>query len=620
MSGLYQRTLEIYRQKNGLRLVSRGESGGALEEIPAEERENILREIDGILVKNRVEAAPQNPKAGRSGLALPFIVNLIIVAAVATTVLLFTKALNGQEEQLASGAREIKGAESQVFVALREESAAQIGQKDQEIVAFQTKLAQATAERERVRSQAAEDIQKREKELAAEMAASLEAERRRLQGSGIRADRVDEQLRVYEERLKAETLRQTDAFQKKATEEAARSEAAVNSLISEYQKNLDLVQADRSRLQQQYLSKESDLKRQYARESATLQDEKNQAQSDLSRLQETRRQEGLVMGRLLESYDEINRQVGAGENAAALESLGALRESLDREPAASLALIRSRRPVELFIIGSLEQLIRSRMERDKGDAAALIDTKARIEALREKAAQAEAQYQGKNYAAARGLYASALAEIPEAKASYERLDAMVQAEHRSQLEAIRLARAGIVAQVTRRFETGEWQPTLDRYRQALGLLIEDQAMADSLVAHVAEAGYRLGTEKDAARRALIPDRMKGLRQELLLLPPSAVEENSQEFASLLQAKLLMWQIIGTEPIKTRYPEIYDTLQKYFDTLASQQRQEGRNAALADIISLIESLRKGTEAARDIPASDRGSLIRLLEGLEGLIRE
>jgi uncharacterized protein YgiM (DUF1202 family) len=620
MNGLYQRALQIYRQKNTLRLVSKEEPDGAMEEIPAEERENILREIDHILAKNRVSVDMRVPKGGKRGIGLPIIVNLIILTAVAATVFLFTRTLNGEERQLASGARAIKGAESQVVQALQQESAAQLGQKDQEIVAFRKKLDEASAERERLQNQTAETIRKREEELSAEMASSLEAERQRLQSSGLSSDTQDARLRAYEDKLKAETARQAEAFRKKAEDEAAANEAAVNGLIAGYQRNLSQAQGERAHLEQQYQSQEAELKSRYEKDSKALQEEKSQAVSDLDRLQELQRQENLVMGRILSGYDDINARIKAGDNEGALKDISDLRDSLDREPARSLAAIQNRRPVELFILGSLEELVRYHIERDSGDTAALVDTKTRIAALREKAAQAEKRYLDKDLPAARELYLSALAEIPEARNSYDRLDSMALEERQAQLEASRRSEQSFVAQGSALFQSASWQATLERYRQALGLLLDDQAGAASLVAQVAEAGYRLGAQQDAAKRAILPNRIDLMKQELMSRPDETGSAQSPDFASLLQAKLLLWQIIGTDPIKSKYPELYDTMQKYFDTFASQQRQAGRDEALGEVLALTESLQKGQAKAPPTPASDRDSMVRLLDGLERLMKE
>ena len=111
-----------------------------------------------------------------------------------------------------------------------------------------------------------------------------------------------------------------------------------------------------------------------------------------------------------------------------------------------------------------------------------------------------------------------------------------------------------------------------------------------------------------------------MKQELLSEPAAAGVSQGPDFASLLQAKLLLWQIIGTDPIKSKYPQLYDTMQNYFDTFASQQRQEGRDEALGEVLALTETLQKGGTAAHIRPGSDRDSMVKLLDGLERLLRE
>jgi len=619
MSGLYQRTLEIYRQRDSLRLVSKDEAGGAMEEIPPEERENILREIDGILSRHREPVAATRARGGKSGLALPFLVNFIIFAAVAVVLVLFTWSLNGEELQLASGARSLKGAESQIVQALRQESQAQIGQKDQEILVFRKKLEDASAERERLRSQSAAVVQQKAQELAAKMSSSLEAERARLQSSGLNAKGLEDRMRLYEARLKADAARQAAAFQKKADEEAAKNEAAVSALMAEYRRNMDQAQAERGGLRRQYQNSEAELRSQYAKDTQALQGEKSQALADLRRMQDIQRQEGLVSSRLLSSYDDINAQIKAGDYPAALKSLASLRASLDSESARELPAIQKRRPVELFIIGSLEELIRSRIEREQGDAAALVETKRRIAALREKAALGEGSFLAKDYQASRRYYLSALDEIPEARGGYSRLELMAGLERGAKAEASRRSWQVLVAQGSTRVREGQWQAALDRYTQALALLLDDQAAANSFVDQVAQAGYSIGAAKDNSQRALLPDRIALMRKELQV-EPAAAEAFSPEFSSLIQAKLLLWQIIGTDPVKSKYPALYDTMQKYFDTFASQQLQAGRAAALGDLVALTESLKKGKKLAKAVPASDRDSMLRLLDALEALVRQ
>ena len=514
MNGLYQRAEQIYRQKNRLRLVTKGESGGAMEDIPAEERDTILHEIDAIRRRTGRGRSRASRRAGKAARGCPSSRTLAILAVVAAAVLLFTRGLNFEERRLETGVRTISGAENQVVEAIRQESAAQLGQKDKEIVSFQKKLDEASQERERLKSETAAAIQKRQDELAAEMKASLDTERARLQKSGIDSAALDTHLARYETDLKAQADKQAEEFRKKAEEDAAKRQAAADALVAGYQQSLSQAQAERSKLQGQYQSQVADLKRQYDTASKAAQDERGQALAELGRIQDLQRRQELVMGGILSAYDGINRQIQAGDNEGALKSLAALRDSLDREPAASLPAIRDRRPVELFIISSLEELIRNRADSNRGDVAALIEATTRIAALRDKAAQAERLYQQKDYAGAKSLYLSALGEIPEARTAAERLGSLSLLDAQAQLAATRQSGQDFIAQGTGFAHDGQWQAALDRYRTALGLLLGDGVAADALVAQVAEAGLRLGAAAEPPRASLVSDRIESLKAEI----------------------------------------------------------------------------------------------------------
>ena len=344
----------------------------------------------------------------------------------------------------------------------------------------------------------------------------------------------------------------------------------------------------------------------------------------------------LVMGGILSAYDGINRRSRPAIPDAALKSLAALRDSLDREPAASLPAIRDRRPVELFIIGSLEELIRNRADSNRGDVAALIAATTRIAALRDKAAQAERLYQQKDYAGAKEALPLGPGRNTRGQNRRREAGLPVLLDAQAELAATRRSGQDFIAQGTGFARDGQWQAALDRYRTALGLLLGDGVAADALVAQVAEAGLRLGAAAEPPRASLVSDRIESLKAEILRqgVDPGAGAGaiQGEDLTALLQAKLLLWQIIGSDPIKTTYPDLYETMQKYFDTFASQQRQagQGRRAARRHSAHRVVEERRGFRRSNPrsgfcsspaaILATDRGSMIKLLDGLEGLLQK
>jgi hypothetical protein len=78
------------------------------------------------------------------------------------------------------------------------------------------------------------------------------------------------------------------------------------------------------------------------------------------------------------------------------------------------------------------------------------------------------------------------------------------------------------------------------------------------------------------------------------------ETTPETLAELLEAKLLTWQIIGSDPVASQYPQLYDTMDRYLDTLTEQSLLQGRFAAVGDIITVVDAL-LGSPQAAAVPA-------------------
>jgi hypothetical protein len=539
MSGLYQRALEIYRQTVGLHLVPKGEgdasrtaAGTAIEEVSPEEREKILARIDELVARSRISLKPETLEvsAARSGAALPLLVNGLTVLVVVAAIFLSSVFLNRQEADLASGAGEILSAESKVVEAVRQESQAQLQQKDQEILSFQQKLSDMARQREQLAAEMASSIRLREQQLQDELAQALEAERRRLVEQGLSGEAVQRRLAEIESQRTAELEGRLQEFRREAETEAAAREATLNGLVAEYRQGLQAAQAERGRLEQELSDREAQLRAQYQTQAQSLESDRARAAAELTRLQEQQGQEQLVLDRLLTSYEGVSRQLAAGDYAGALQGLSSLRAYLEQGSARVLPTVQKRRPVELFIIASLEELARSRA----APAAA--------EGAEPGAASAEA-------------LAKAQAETQAAQ--HEAQAAQAQAEA-AQAQA-RAARA----------ETQAAQREAQEARQAqASALAEAAAARQALRARLATLQQQYERQRSTFTQSSLPS------PELL--------------STLLQAKLLVLQIIGTEPVAAQHPDLYRDLERYFDTLAEQRLLEGRYAAVTDMVALLDA--------------------------------
>jgi len=746
MSGLYHRALEIYRQTVGLRLVGKGEQGLDIEDVSPEDRAKILRQIDEVIDSNRikVQADTFTITAKRSGIGLPILINGAIVAVVAATLLIFTFFFNRQEDVLAAGAGTILSAESKVIETLRKESQAQLQLKDREILASQQQLQETREQQRRLQAEMDQTIRRRGEQLEGEFQRTLEEERQRLLEQGLAAAVIDERLKVFEAEKRSELEAEFEIFRRQAEEAAAQREQAIAGLMQEYERNLQSAQAERSDLEQQLQERETELQSQYDEQTQALEGDRARVAAQLDRLQEEQRQEQLVRDQILGAYETVNVNIAAGEYALALQRLESIRSYLDQEPALSLAGIQRRRSVERFIITSLEDLIRSRSAREEQDLDSLIAAGSRINALNQGISRANQLLEQGDAAAARQQYLSSLAEIPSAHQGYERL---------AEIEARREARArqrvaSTLSQGRISFQNEQFQASLDQYREALTLLLEDSEATGRIVDQIAEISLRLSPviaatpvqpepvaqpdeeqlrllgqyqeriESLEDENARLTEQLKRLQEQQLLqgdqtqvaaqverlqgekdaLAAQAqqlrddkdklagqvkqlqaekdglistrdriqaerdrlaeeqklAEEMEAELrerldvletrfrtqrqsanltggtapetlANLIEAKLLTWQIIGSEPIAGQYPELYDTMERYLDALTEQSLLEGRYTAVQDMITVVDALR-GTSAAQ-VPAdlwrrysyTDREDLLtRLLDSLELLL--
>ena len=813
MSGLYQRALEIYRQTVGLRLVGRGEEGLDIEDVSPEDRQKILRQINEVIDRNRIKVDSDtfSITAKRSGIGLPILINAAVAAVVVAAILTFSLLFNRQEEVLAAGTGTILSAESKLIETLREESQAQLQNKDREILSVQQRLQDTLDQQKLLQAQTEQTLRQREDELEEQFQRALEEERQRLLQQGLTTTAVEERLLTFQAEKRSEVEAEFDAFRRQTEQAAAQREEAIAGLVQDYEQELQSAQAERSELERQLQERETELQRQFEERTQALESERAQAAAQLSRLQEQQRQEQLVRDQILSAYETVNQQIAAGQYEAALEQLDSLRSYLNREPARSLAGVQRRRPVELFIISSLEDLIQSRSAEEERDLDSLVAASNRINALDQGIDRADQLLGQGDTQAARQQYLSALGQIPSARRGYDKL-VEIDARRRSAGQAQTRQRVdSTLSQSQSLFENERYAESLERYREALTLLLEDPEAAGRIVDQIAEISARqaqsaalaaapppaepavrseaavqpdeqllaqlqqsrgriaqleqensrltdqLGRlqeqeqtlrdandeltadlrrlqaeEQDLEREnARLTDQLDRLQDQQQLLQgdqaavaaqlerleeeraalnaaaeqlrdekqtlseqiarlqsqnadligerdrlisqrdaleaerdrlaeaqrrareaEAAREELRQRLASieqryqsrrqsaaltaatppatlaaLLEAKLLTWQIIGSDPVAGQYPELYDTMEQYLDTLTEQSRLEGRYAAVKDIITVVDALLNGSQSTqvpndlwRRYSYTDQEDLLtRLLDRLEQVLQ-
>jgi hypothetical protein len=641
LGGLYERALEVKRQRPHLRLVRPEEFGGeqsSAEEISSEEREQILEHINKFVEQNRLEIKPETfsftPK--QSGLLMPFLINISAILIFVAGFFLFSHIFDQRQESIVSETKALLTAEGKLIEALKKESQEKISQKDRQIQEIQGRLAEINSERDQLKRDSDAAIREREQVLREALERELEQERQRLQATGVSEQVMAQRLRELEEKRGKEYEQQIAAFKIEMEAELAEKDAAIASLASEYQKFLEQAREERIRLQAEMEKRQAQLQE----KERSLETDRARMLEELSRLRDQQKSESLVLDQILSSYDRTTGLIRGSQYDEALLNLKALRAFLEQDSIASLPIVQRRRSVELFIIGSLEELIHKIYLQGSHDTSSLIASTNLLSQIASVVDEADLRFGAGDVSGAEQLYREALRKIAAIWSSYSKLDEIEQLS----LEQERKKLDALIAEADSLYQAEEFRSSVDRYTQALKYLKEDAAAAKRIVERIMDCGYRLLPDRDSTTAAeagettggagtkgaapALLGRLAKLRRdyESYLAKNSGSSESSpQTLTKLLEAKILVMQIIAAEPVKSEYPELYDTMERYFDAFGEERIRDGQSEALKDVIAVLESLTGDSEQEesnalwKSYNGEERALLLQLLSKLQALFR-
>jgi hypothetical protein len=626
VSGLIQKALEL---KKKLGVDATLWEGDGLDKIDPTERADIVQRIESHLASRRGKIRADRFKVkARKRTLLPLFVNLGALLGIVGGSLALYLSFQRQENALVVQATALSSAEGRLIEAIRRESDQKLAAKDKEILQAQQRIEDARRERQKLGEESAAQIAAREQELRAQFAGDLEAERRRLAGAGIAGQDLESRMRAFENQKRAEYDDAVRRFRTQMDEQVATREAAIQAVTTQYETTLASVQSERraleaelSRRQQELAAsarqREEDLTASAQAREQQLNADKARIAADLARISAQQDQERLALDQILSLYDRVNRELAAGRYDGALGGIGDLRRLLEQPQVASLPAVQRRRSVEVFITDSLEQLIQERRA-PRTDTTALVasaETVARAAAIVERGNR---RYADGDVAGARTLYESALREIPQVQGAYARLREIEDLATRADARRA----ADLVGEADRRFERGEFEASIDRYREAMRVLGRNDPAVERVVTRIQDAGFRLYEARrqaadEAARRDLLARLARARAAVAALSEPAAADPT--ELSRLLEAKVLIRQIIGSDAVRAQYPELYDTMLRYFDTLAAESNRQGGARALSEAVALVGSIGGGAGPSPDPTSGERGLLLQLIDRLAGLLR-
>ena len=375
-------------------------------------------------------------------------------------------------------------------------------------------------------------------------------------------------------------------------------------MITQYEQNLSQAQMDKSRIQSEMEKRQAALQSQYEQREAALKSDRASAIEQLNQLQEQREREQLILDQILSSYAKVNENFKSGEFEAGLEKLRDLKSFLDRDSIALLPKIQERLPVELFLIRSLEQLVKKEIAgtEDSQSRMPSFDIIGLITSIIE---QGNDHFDQGDYPAAQALYLSAMAEIPALELSYNKL---------REIEAISLKKeeqqlARVISRGNVYYLAGNFKEAVEQYGKALKYLEGDSNSIDQMLNGIIESGYQLKAADDLAALGRLEtaeavrlarlERLRTVAREYANLTNNteeSTEASHEALLALLETKLLLRQITASREVRNLYPELYTKIEEYFDkteryfqTFGQEKSKDAQYATLQDINALLDSL-------------------------------
>ncbi len=598
MSGLYQRALQLREAQRQLRLL-KPEEIGEEEDLDAspEDREKILSQINAVVEKNRISIEPETlidfqPK--KKGGVLPLLFNLIALVIIAAGGFWLFRYFDRSQESIVTNQGSIQSAEGKLLAALKAESEKQLSEKDQAIVQIQGRLQEMSNQREQLQADADARIREREAELQAAMAQELETERQRLIGQGTSEIDINQRLAQFQSEQQAAMDEQLQAVRAQAQQEIESQQEALNQLSAEYQQALNAAQAEKSSLQAELTRQEASLVAEFQKKQTTLEGERLSALQELESLRGQQEREQLVLDQILSFYTAVQARLSAQDLNGALGSLNELESYLNQPDIISLEGVSRRRPVELFLIGSLKNLIAEEKNAANPDTVSLINSAKMLTAATKVIEQGNQSYLNGDYSKAKELYIAALSGLPAVSTGFQRLQE-IEASGKNDLSA---QIASITDRANTAYLAGDYSRAVTLYGQALDLMSPVNVDGGTIAERLAVAGYQTNRAVDMSTIQDLQGRVQTQSAQLEMLTALRAQLNGELESLKTQAASDAQTIAGIPDLENQIDNLQSRLQ------ASTDLSEEQKARITLLNSEIERLTaKAEENARELLAMD-----------------
>jgi hypothetical protein len=502
------------------------------------ERREIVERIDVLTKRSRLSAEPDIFKVTprRSGIMLPIVINLLMIAAVAGAVVLVAHIFRGQAAATAQNGVALQSAEGKLLEALKKESSSQLEAKDQAIADIQGRMTALDKERNSLSASIDERVKAKENELRAQLQSQLDAETRRLQAQGISSAAVQAQLKKYEMEKTADFQNRLLDFQKEADAERRQNDARYAQLKSDYEDNLASLAAERQKIQADAQKREEDLRASLEAKSKSMAAENAQAltglaaaQAELARLDAQKQQAGKAEDRIVSFYAGVRQALDDKRYGDAAVQAAALRSYLDAPEVLALPDLAARRGADVFASESLANYAKLQLDRSSADSTRLLQQAQLLQAAQVAANEGKRLSAAGDAAGAEAKYNEALSLVPDILSAHQYFLSKAQ-----DAEAAR--RAGLMdalAKAQAAYRAGDFETLTSSYEVALAYLPLSADDRRAIMARLEEAG---AASASAARR-LADSKAARLAMDEISRAAAEQADASAKAAAALQSKV-----------------------------------------------------------------------------------
>ncbi|HUZ17780.1 MAG TPA: hypothetical protein VMV68_05300 [Spirochaetia bacterium] len=392
------------------------------QKIDEKDRKEILETIDRVAAENRLSAGPGpfTLHPTKKGFVFPLAVNLAAAVAVVAGFVGANVYFSKQQSTISSQAGTFFSAEGKLIEQVRKEAQAKLQQKDVEIQSIQGKLTQLDQESTALKSNMQATIQAKESELKTQMQTELEAEKARLQKLGISQTEIDRRMKAFEDQKNAQFAQQLGSYRAQSEAALAEKEKQIQAQAEQSRQILAQANQQRQDLLNQAQKDEAQLRTQYEAQAQALQSanqtlaaQSSAAQAKIQALSLQSQNEQLLTDQIVGSYGAILSDIQAADYPKAQGDMNALKALLEGVDASALPDIAKRRPVDLQLIASLQELIKARTQPGQAVVDPAVVERAKLVSDAEGiVTEAQAEQKKGNAGSAETLYEKALALIP----------------------------------------------------------------------------------------------------------------------------------------------------------------------------------------------------------------